>query len=96
MDLIFKRYSSPFELLDNIISSSHLCEFLEKLAKKVQDERLYELWLHKVFNKTYPEWKKEVITNMKRVNEYKNLTEEDKETILEDSYSILKNFISDS
>lgn len=96
MDLIFKRYASPFLLLDNIISSSDLCAFIVKLSENIQDERLYELWLHKVFNKNYPEWKKELLADMKRVEEYKNITEEDKETILKDSYSILENFIPDS
>ena len=58
MDLVFKRYSSPFLLLDNLIENGKFLEFIAELLNDYQEEQLYEFWLHKVHDKSYEEFKK--------------------------------------
>ncbi len=57
MDLLFKRYASPFLLLDEMIASGRMLEFVDKLIKMQNDEQesdtLWEFYLHRVFDKSY-------------------------------------------
>ena len=57
MDLIFKRYSSPFYLLDNYIQFGGLADFIDYLIDEVSEENIYELWLHKVYDREYNEFR---------------------------------------
>ena len=45
MDLVFKRYSSPFLLLDNLIENGRFLEFIMELLDMHEEEQIYELWL---------------------------------------------------
>ena len=40
MDLVSKRYSSPFLLLDECIINNNLSEFIDFLLEKSEDEKL--------------------------------------------------------
>ncbi len=40
-------------------------ELLEEKKEK-QEEQLFQVWLHKVYEKSYPEWKKEVLSKTKK------------------------------
>lgn len=57
MDLLFKRYASPFLLLDSAISSCGLLDFVSDFVKfKTEDDEqkmLWEFYLHKVHDKPY-------------------------------------------
>lgn len=63
MDLLFQRYASPFLLLDEMIASGRMLEFVEKVLKIRNDENesdtLWEYFLHKVFDKSYAEFLRE-------------------------------------
>ena len=63
MDLLFKRYASPFLLLDEMIASGRMLEFVEKVLKIRNDENesdtLWDYFLHKVFDKSYAEFLRE-------------------------------------
>ena len=64
MDLLAKRYASPFLILDEIVSRGRLRDFVEELNKELDEERLWEIWLHKVSvysdNRSFDEWKNAV------------------------------------
>ena len=64
MDLLFKRYASPFVLLDNMIlisSSSSFIDDLFNLISKEKEEKIqWEFFLHKVFDKSWKEFNDEV------------------------------------
>lgn len=64
MDLLFKRYASPFVLLDNLIligSSSSFIDDLINLTNKEKEEQVqWEFFLHKVFDKSWKEFCDEV------------------------------------
>ena len=86
MDLVFKRYSSPFLLLDNLIENGRFLEFIMELLDMHEEEQIYELWLHKCFDKSYEEFKKGL---------KKQETDVDDErigSIINDSFEILNNF----
>ena len=88
MDLLFKRYASPFLLLDGYIQTSRLCEFIDTLCKqKVEDDR-WEFFLHKVWDKSYPEFCEEV----KTTQSLNNMSDQDVEKTIQKSMNILQNF----
>lgn len=64
MDLLFKRYASPFVLLDNLILISSASSFIDDLIKHINKEKeeqiQWEFFLHKVFDKSWKEFNDEV------------------------------------
>ena len=64
MDLLFKRYASPFSLLDAYISVGSLSDFIDDFFKFVGDEReedtKWQFFLHKVFDKSWKEFCEEI------------------------------------
>ena len=64
MDLLFKRYASPFVLLDNLILTSSSYAFINDLLKFINEEKeeqiRWEFFLHKVFDKSWKEFCDEV------------------------------------
>lgn len=64
MDLLFKRYASPFVLLDNLIligsSSSFIDDFINLINKEKEEQVQWEFFLHKVFGKSWKEFCDEV------------------------------------
>lgn len=94
MDLVFKRYSSPFSFLDMLIENGKLLEFVLELIDTFNEEQMYEYWLHKCFDKSYLEFKKEVMGNG---NDHVQETDvemdnEQIESIINDSFNMLNNF----
>lgn len=57
MDLIFKRYSSPFFIINEMIANNQLVEFINKLYDITNDEKIYEFWLHRVYGQSFEEYK---------------------------------------
>lgn len=57
MDLIFKRYSSPFFIIDTLIANCQFYEFINTLIDTVNEEKIYELWLHKVYTLEYNDFR---------------------------------------
>ena len=59
MDLLFKRYASPFILIDNLIltnsSSSFIDDLIDFINKENEEQINWEFLLHKVLDKS---WKK--------------------------------------
>lgn len=60
MDLLFKRYASPFSLLDEMIASCRLYDFICNLINTINQENKekvqWEFYLHKVHDKSYAEF----------------------------------------
>ena len=87
MDSLFKRYASPFLLLDQYIRQGRLLEFIDEFIKTHNEDKLYELWLHKVPDKTFVEFKEEVEEEQQQEFEPGQL-----ETTVKTSKSLLDNF----
>lgn len=64
MDLLFKRYANPFLLLDEMIPSGMMLDFVNQVVelhnKESEDEALWQFYLHKIFDKTYDEFLREI------------------------------------
>lgn len=92
MDLLFKRYASPFSFVDGMIQTGRFCEFVREFwqtaYKEKDEETSWQYYLHKVFEGSYADFKKELKTN----REHQNMTEKTFETTYKHSMSILQNF----
>ena len=56
MDLLFKRYASPFVLLDNLITTNSLNNFVNDFFDFVREDNEWEFFLHKVYDKSWSEF----------------------------------------
>lgn len=68
MDLLFKRYASPFLILDSYIENGSLTSFLRTLYEKVGEERMWEVWLYKVDNQSFDEFKNSIVEANEKVD----------------------------
>ena len=94
MDLLFKRYASPFVLLDNLILTNSLLSFITDLFNFIKEENeervLWEFFLHKVFDKNWGDYLKETKTS----NE--NHENVDLNATIRKSFDMLQDFTPDS
>lgn len=88
MDLLFKRYASPFPLLDGFIQTGRFCEFILEVSDLQKDDVQWEFYLHKIWDKTY----KEFTEGLKVEQDNKEMSKEAIETTVKDSLSILASF----
>ena len=86
MDLLFKRYASPFVLIDTLIATSGLYDFIKKLDEIVIEEKNWEFFLHKIYDKSWEEFK-EFKESLKPVVENVSFN-----AVCDKSKNMLKNF----
>ena len=74
MDLLYSRYSNPLEFMRLYINQGRFGEFvaeiLEMDAKRKQEEadkdneqKMWEMYLHSMADKSFNDWKKDVLSN---------------------------------
>ena len=56
MDLLFVRYASPFVLLDGLILTNSLNNFVDDFFDFINEDREWEFFLHKVYDKSWSEF----------------------------------------
>lgn len=99
MDLLFKRYASPFPFIDGYILSGSFSEFvndfLRAINKEIEAENKdkemrfhWEVWLYRVLDKTFPEYMQEIENDKK----HRNISERELETTLHHTSDILNSF----
>lgn len=95
MDLLSKRYASPCFVLNGIIQTGRLLEFVDEIltiTEKEQEEKVnWEFFLHKVFEGSFNDFLEEQKIN----REHQNLSVRTIETTIKHSMNILKNFNPD-
>lgn len=84
MDLLFKKYASPFLLLDGMITTGRFSEFVDRFIEIHNEDTTWEFYLHKVQDKSYAEFKDEISIPV--------VTQADIETTVTDSINILNSF----
>lgn len=87
MDLLFSKYASPFLLLDEVILNNRFCDFIVEIMDSENERKTWEFYLHKVFDKSYDEFK----SSMSSV-QTEQIPETDLETTILDSKNTLNNF----
>lgn len=62
MDLLAKRYASPFLILEAVILEGGFCDFVIELYKIIDEEKLWEIWLNKLRfdERSFEEWKESI------------------------------------
>lgn len=88
MDTLFKRYACPFSLLDGYIQTGRMCEFIQAFIKQKQEDDRWELYLHKVWDKSYSEFCEALQTSQ----ELQAMSDDDIEATIKQSMNILGNF----
>lgn len=60
MDLLFTRYASPFVLLDGFILTNSFNNYVDDFFGFINEDREWEFFLHKVYDKSWSEFSKEI------------------------------------
>ena len=64
MDLLFKRYASPFLLIDQLILTNSLDKFIDDLFKfmgeEKQEQTKWECFLRKIYGRSWKEFCNEI------------------------------------
>lgn len=89
--MIFKRYSSPFLFLENLIVQGRFSDGIDTIYKQVEEEKLWQLYLsNPMKDKSYIEWKNEIISKNQEQNNFE--VADNIEDIKNNARNILKNF----
>ena len=92
MDLLSKRYASPYFFLNGMIQTGRLVEFVDYFIETTNHENdekiMWDMYLHKVFDKTFDEFKASIKTN----KELQEMSARTIETTVQNSMDILKGF----
>lgn len=93
MDLLYKRYASPFEFLNQAISVNRLPEAIHTMLKQTDEDRLWELYLHEVIKEVnYNDWK-ETLIHPKESESVKPVEKEEIKAAIQKSRCILDGFV---
>ena len=83
MDRIFKRYSDPFSLIDEVIRNHDFVSWIAEFVDAENEEQVWDVWIHRILDKSFEEFKKDVLRPKSTIP---------LETTIQDSMSILNNF----
>lgn len=87
MDLLFKRYASPFLLVDQMLLTGQFSTFVTEIFDFDSDERLWNIFLHKVEGQSFNEWKASLGQESNQ-----KMTKNEIEATINDSFDILNGF----
>ena len=86
MDFLCKRYGgSPFFILDRYLEQHRLSEFIYEVWSIHNEEEIFDIWLHKVDDKSYQDFRDSLIPP-------KPVDKEEVAKTIEDSMNILNGF----
>jgi hypothetical protein len=89
-DLLFRRYASPFDFLKGIDEMGMFDEALKEILHEEQEEKLWQMYLHSMSDKTFNDWKKAVVE--KTPQPTKAMTKNEVMTEINKSKQLLKCF----
>lgn len=90
MDLVYHRYSNPLTLLDSLIENEMLSDYIDTLNEKAIFDFEFDVWLHKVEDKSFNDWRKEIHFNADARNV--GMSEHEVKTTVLKSSDILNGF----
>lgn len=89
MDLLFHRYASPFLLFDQIIPAGDLSEFVSTLWEIEEEEKEWQYFLAKVFDKSFSDFKESM-------KPQQGMSKQEIETTISESMSMINSFIPEN
>lgn len=84
--MLFTRYACPFLIVNQMIQSNRFSEFIDEFITFDEDRKLWEIYLHKVFDKSYFDFEK-AVKKPKQIQKPINF-----EATINESISILEGF----
>jgi hypothetical protein len=91
---LYQRYADPLPLLDGMFSTGRLTEFVDGFIdtynEEQEDKTLWELWLHRVFDKSFADFRATINGSGHHAEAP---TQEDVKNIVSETKSILNNFV---
>ncbi len=89
--MIFKRYSSPFLFLDNLIIQGRFSDGIDTIYKQINEEKMWQLYLSiPMKEKSYVDWKNEILSKDEEQPSFE--ASEDINEVKEKARNILKNY----
>ena len=89
--MIFKRYSSPFLFLDNLIIQGRFSDGIDTIYKQLDEEKMWQLYLSiPMKEKSYVDWKNEVLSKKEVQPSFE--ASKDINEVKDKARNILKNF----
>ena len=93
MDLLFKRYASPYSFIDGYLQTGRFDEFVvslvETINKENEEAKFWEFYLHKVSSDvSFGEFVEEIENDKQN----QNMTDEEKAKTIKMAMNILNNF----
>lgn len=89
--MIFKRYSSPFLFLDNLIIQGRFSDGIDMIYKQLDEEKMWQLYLSiPMKEKSYFDWKNEVLSKEEVQPSFE--ASENINEVKDKARNILKNF----
>ena len=85
MDFLCKRYGGSFFILDRYLEQHRLSDFIYEVWSIHNEEEIFDIWLHKVDDKSYQDFRDSLIPP-------KPVDKEEIAKTIEDSTNILKGF----
>ena len=94
MDLLYRRYNNPFSFLSRMISKYSLTDTIIKIWNEAQEEKVFNMYLHSFSDKSFYEYKEEVLNSKRKQqeNSHEMIDDEKKTEIVKKSNDILKSF----
>lgn len=89
MDLLFKRYASPFLLVDQMILTGNFTEFVAKVVELDADEELWQFFLHKVEGQSFNDWKASLGVDQQAKTQ---ISDDEIKATVQSSFSILNGY----
>lgn len=86
MDLLFKRYASPFTFTDVLISSERFSEGVSEIYNLSNEDKEWEFYLHRFIDESFEDFKSSYPVQSQK------MTSEDFETTVNNSKFILQGF----
>lgn len=91
--MLFRRYASPLPLLDQMIKTHRLnefvCEFVKIHNEELEDKTQWEFFLHKVFDKTWVQFQEAIKGSSESE---KTISDDELKSTVTASAEILKGF----
>ncbi len=92
MDLLFKRYASPFSFINGYIQTGRFTDFVHSFIKTIQEEKEekynWEFYIHSGYEGSYSDFLEEIKNDKKN----KEMSEKTIEETVKNSMNILQNF----
>ena len=61
---MYHRYSNPLTLLDSLIENGMLSDYINTLNEKAVFDFEFDVWLHKVADMSFDDWRKQIHSNV--------------------------------